>query len=319
MFDAPDNVEKLVPTLADGIPDWLASAVIFLNFMRENSSLFPLPDDAEARLVNWMKAWCSFPGVPIDPATEAKMGNVARFILSALRSDQDCPDLRQHLSGEEAGLLEMLVQSACLFSGIIFKISELPASPGYEPMLQQHGIDPIWARALAHLTVRSGTRQAVEHQLRPQAVRTIKALASASAISILDLANDLFKLADESTIIDTLCCEVGLREFDLLDPLRRANGEQIDREHLARILQRLAPALQVPRGPKISAASAAHEFLLEGELPALLGRNAYTHSPTEDDFTDPLTKATRLEFGNPDFDPRSAHRRVKKRRLTSAR
>jgi hypothetical protein len=32
-----------------------------------------------------------------------------------------------------------------------------------------------------------------------------------------------------------------------------------------------------------------------------------------DDYTDPLTRATRLAFGDPDFDPGPARRRQRKR------
>jgi hypothetical protein len=41
------------------------------------------------------------------------------------------------------------------------------------------------------------------------------------------------------------------------------------------------------------------------------GSRAYTWSDEQEIFTDPLTNATRLEFGKPDFDPRPAYRRVR--------
>jgi hypothetical protein len=39
----------------------------------------------------------------------------------------------------------------------------------------------------------------------------------------------------------------------------------------------------------------------------------YTYSPDLEDFTDELTKATRIEFGDPNFDPRPAVRRARAR------
>ena len=75
----------------------------------------------------------------------------------------------------------------------------------------------------------------------------------------------------------------------------------------------IAPHLLVSRGRKVSAASAAHEFLLE-DFGEMTGWRAYTWSFDEDGYTDPLTKATQLEFKNPDFDPRAAYRRLKIRR-----
>jgi hypothetical protein len=74
---------------------------------------------------------------------------------------------------------------------------------------------------------------------------------------------------------------------------------------LCAIAATVAPRLSVSRGRKISAASAAHEFVSEE-----LGQ-AYTFSPVLEDFTDELTKATRIEFGDPNFDPRPAVRRAR--------
>ena len=42
-------------------------------------------------------------------------------------------------------------------------------------------------------------------------------------------------------------------------------------------------------------------------------RPTYTWNPVDEDFTDKLTQATRREFGDSDFDPRSACQRVKVR------
>ena len=56
----------------------------------------------------------------------------------------------------------------------------------------------------------------------------------------------------------------------------------------------------------MSAASAAHRFLVEGLSEIGSERKtpvAYSYSSLEEDFVDPLTKATRLEFGELDFDP----------------
>jgi hypothetical protein len=51
---------------------------------------------------------------------------------------------------------------------IVSKISELPASQGYEPMLVEAGWNPIVARATAALLVRHGRRCAEESsQQRP--------------------------------------------------------------------------------------------------------------------------------------------------------
>ena len=69
----------------------------------------------------------------------------------------------------------------------------------------------------------------------------------------------------------------------------------------------LTPHLSVRRGRKVSAASSAHEMLLS------LTSESYTWDDLIGDYSDPQTGATRLAFGDPDFDPRPAHRRRKRR------
>jgi signal recognition particle subunit SEC65 len=90
-------------------------------------------------------------------------------------------------------------------------------------------------------------------------------------------------------------------------------GDELARRRIAEIAADLVPHLPMNRGRKVSAASAAHEFLLE-EAARVTKSEGYTYDEYEKDFTDPLTRATRAEFDDPDFDPRPAHRRFKKRR-----
>ena len=75
------------------------------------------------------------------------------------------------------------------------------------------------------------------------------------------------------------------------------DGGAIDRERIKTIAAAIAPSLPRARGPKISAASAAHELFLETNasfgLPA-----GYTWSDIEGDYIDPQTQATRQEFGD---------------------
>jgi hypothetical protein len=61
----------------------------------------------------------------------------------------------------------------------------------------------------------------------------------------------------------------------------------------------------------VSAASLAHEFSLAYVF-NMAGPEAYTYDPVSEDYTDPLTRATRLAFGDPDFDPGPARRRQRK-------
>jgi hypothetical protein len=76
----------------------------------------------------------------------------------------------------------------------------------------------------------------------------------------------------------------------------------------------IAPRLSIPRGPKISAASATHEVFLE-TVAELLAPRAYTRDPISEIYTDRWTAATRQEFRDPDFNPQAAHLRAKARRV----
>ncbi len=78
------------------------------------------------------------------------------------------------------------------------------------------------------------------------------------------------------------------------------SADYVASQRVTEIAGILAPRLAVPRGRKASAASIAHEFWLSN-MGKLTGRMSYTWDEARGDFTDPLTRATRLAFGDPDF------------------
>ena len=51
--------------------------------------------------------------------------------------------------------------------------------------------------------------------------------------------------------------------------------------------------------------------MLLSEFRDIVGSASYTWDPVQEDFVDQLTRATRLAFGNSDFDPRPAVRALK--------
>jgi hypothetical protein len=121
---------------------------------------------------------------------------------------------------------------------------------------------------------------------------------------------------NETSIIETIFSNGSLSgESEFVEALRGAAREDDGAyERLTATAAILLPYLLNPRGPKISAASAAHEFFLEAPVEALSSRaGGYTWRDLEADFVDEQTEATRREFTNPDFDPRPAYRRVKMR------
>ena len=119
--------------------------------------------------------------------------------------------------------------------------------------------------------------------------------------------------AEETSIVDESFRNAGSNKCEFLSSLQTlADGGLINRERIRTIAAAIAPSLPHARGPKMSDASAAHEQFLE--MNASLGLSAgYTWSDLEGEFVDQNTQATRQEFAEPNFDPRSARRRVKRR------
>lgn len=204
--------------------DLIALFLCSVNAAREKGVSLHKPDNFEVNFVERMQRWTASPqyGVSIDATTTSQLHNVANFLADALFSNQPCPDPKTRLTKDELDHLLNFASLSCMIGAAAMNVSKLPASRGYEPMLQEHGFNPISARGLAHLLVKSGKRRAKEERLRPTVVKAIRGLArSHSEKTSLDRARYLLQVADESSIVDTICCEVGLREMDLL-PLLQA-------------------------------------------------------------------------------------------------
>jgi hypothetical protein len=198
----------------------------------------------------------------------------------------------------------------------IQRVAESDPSPGYEPMLVKRGVDPIVARMTARLLVSKGTRIAREREWRPRVNKAIGFIASPGRrrSAIVKKAQVLLEACEKTSVVQTIFCTAGLNESEFMEALKSAaEGDEIACRHAAQIAALIAPDLLVARGPKVSAASAAHESLLE-DFNEMTGSRSYTYSDDKEDYVDSLTEATRLEFGNPDFDPRPAHRRLKRKR-----
>jgi hypothetical protein len=99
--------------------------------------------------------------------------------------------------------------------------------------------------------------------------------------------------------------------FEFVEALEGAvRGELAACHRVTEVAAAVAPGLSVRRGPKVSKVSMAHELLLT-YVANTAGAKSYTYNAFSDDFTDPLTRATRLAFDAPHFDPRPASRRHK--------
>jgi hypothetical protein len=101
---------------------------------------------------------------------------------------------------------------------------------------------------------------------------------------------------------------VSLNLEDFRGLVDRAGNREVQAcEALGELSQVLLPHLPDPRGRRMSRETATHMLLLEERKD---GGNSYgyTWSPEKEDFIDGATLATRISYGNPNFDPRPALR-----------
>jgi hypothetical protein len=229
-----------------------------------------------------------------------------------LRTYLQRPDVLEQLKPLEEAL-KRFIDFFAMVGLMIVKMAELPPSRGYEPLLIQFGVNRILARGMAGIVIRHGNRRAAERRRHRRVFDAIRFLAERDRQprAIFLRAQLLLEAWDETSIIETVFDEMGLSETEFIGLLKAlVEGRDVDHRRITEIAALVAPHLSVARGPKISAPSAAHEFFL-ASLVRIKGARAYTWSSLEENFIDPVTKATRLEFEEPDFDPRPARRRVK--------
>jgi hypothetical protein len=170
-----------------------------------------------------------------------------------------------------------------------------PPSPGYEPLLLQHGQHPMVARMLARLIIRVGLEEANDVRRLRDVRNAIRFLAKPgqNKDAITRKAAIVLAALDETFILDKVFRKVDLSVQEFAESLGAAiGGDECARRRVTEIAAVVAPKLSVPRGPKPSAASIAHELLLsEGKM---TGQTIYTWDVKDEDFTDPLTRANTI-------------------------
>jgi hypothetical protein len=195
-------------------------------------------------------------------------------------------------------------------------LEDLPASKGYEPLLIENGRDKVAARGVAALARRHGRRRATEAKSQRPAFDAIRFLAQPGrqTRSVRSRAKRLLTISEETSIIETAFHAARIPEHEFLHLLKSSvEGMDVDLLRLSAIAQQVLPHLRLVRGPKVSAASAAHEFLKEAG-PELNGLRSSQPRIRGRVHFDALTRATQSEFENPNFDSRPAVRRLKRRR-----
>jgi hypothetical protein len=232
------------------------------------------------------------------------------------------PKARSVVSGdptrEPAGFLGVILGMGLKRGKVIEYLDELPASTGYEPLLVAAGWNRVAARGLAALAHRRGKRIATESEWRRQAVNAIRFLTRKRQVRAVRKRAEVLIKASQTTTVETIFSEAGLDESEFLFLLRSVvEGRPVDYQRISEIAALISPRLTVPRGPRVRIASTVHEFFLNPEIGLAPRRRPFAYRNRAAEYVSPLTAATRLEFGVPDFDPRPARRREARQRVKS--
>jgi hypothetical protein len=254
----------------------------------------------------------------LEPIVEASSQTIGEFLAEFFPGRDIAADLKgvqtflETLANRISAVVEPVVIRVC---EMLERLEKLPPAPGYEPVLIERGHHPLLARGISHWIIDLARDEAHKAKMQGIVVHAIRFLAkpgrqkrsiSRRAAALLEVWNTNFDLGN---IFDG----VDLRVLEFAEALKGAvRGDLASCQRVTEIAAALAPELSVRRGRRASAASLAHEFSLAC-VANMAGPKAYTYNPVREDYTDPLTRATRLAFGDPGFDPRPALRRRKKR------
>jgi hypothetical protein len=283
----------------------------------------PEPVDFRENTFKLMRAFGSSPATrssTFDPVVEAQMREAVDYLADHLFAKEPRPDVIDQDKPLNPGariFAELYLQLATMIGFAVVRVSELPPSRGYEPLLIANGWNSIAARGLAAIAVRSGKRQAKESKWHRPVFDAIRFLAvpGRQKRAILARAKVLITAWKETSIIETIFDKAGLEVTEFINLLEATSkGESVDCRRLAKIAAEIAPHLSLSRGPKVSAPSAALDFLLESGASELIkARRPYSRRSRSEEYCDALTEATRREFANSHFDSRSVRRRLRAR------
>jgi hypothetical protein len=189
-----------------------------------------------------------------------------------------------------------------------------PGDRGYVKFLTGLGYDRNWAGFLAAWVVATGRRKAQADEIQLKVVEAIRFIAKPGRRRepFLRQTRIILSAFEDTDLMEGLFEGAPLREWEFMEHLRLAvEGDRTARQSATTIAATIKYRASVRRGPKVSPASAAHEYLLE--TLRIVGSGAYTWSDIESGFTDQMTQATAEEFDESGFDPRPAYRRVRAR------
>jgi hypothetical protein len=193
------------------------------------------------------------------------------------------------------------------------RLKRLAPVPGYEELLIERGQHPLVARMMSRCLMDVGA-SVTEAGMERKAVTFIRFLTKPGRRkgAICRRVGWLIREWDKSSgLLEGSKTNLCVHEFtSALEAFARE--EPGAGEVLQQAAAGLTPHLSLRRGPKAGKATMAHEAWLY-LCHKLFERREYTWDLIKEDFADRLTTATRLAFRDPDFDPRPALRRGRRR------
>lgn len=117
----------------------------------------------------------------------------------------------------------------------------------------------------------------------------------------------------ETSIIERVFDKARISEGEFIRLLEAVvDDREVDYHRVREIAAQVARHLLLARGPRLSAQSAAHEFIKANISDLLTRPRRRVRRNYIGGYTDRLTEATRREFNEPGFDSRPALRRLKR-------
>jgi hypothetical protein len=217
-----------------------------------------------------------------------------------------------------AALTKLIEDNLPRFIAVLQAITEKlsldkPPAPGYEQFFVEQGRDIIEAKLLAHAIIHFGKQLADEiNDIEKPFGSVMRKLAKVTtSLKICHRAKELQLLIERDAVHHLIAKALSKAQISLtVEEFCNIVGRAVDRDaqachQLGEHSKAMRAHVPEPRGRRILKGTVAHAFLLL-ELKLSGNRKIYTYNLRNEDFDDPVTKATRATPGNNAFSPTSA-------------
>ena len=240
-----------------------------------------------------------------------------------MSTEKSTPALKERISHYFSSLshneIEALATKMLCIIGVIESFIAEPVVPGYEPMFEAEGLDPVQARLLGKMILHFASKVLDEQKLVREGVKIILAIARGrSTLQQRARLLALFEDEDFARLASSYAEDWKIESPPGLGRIHQTLLDlQVNRNSLLCLVQlakESAPQLPQTRGRHPSVSHVAHRLMLQ-ILADRPGPKAYTFGTVEDggadaseDHIDARTKATREAIGREAFNPQPARR-----------